>query len=260
MPLWRLLHLRDYPIFKQLQLEEALLRADEGNWCVINEGSPKAIVMGISGRPEQLLNTELLTKQPVPIIRRFSGGGTVIVDEHTLFITFIANSQQLQVPPCPQKVLQWTEELYKPLFKGLNFRVRENDYVFGDRKFGGNAQYMRKQRWLHHSSLLWDFNPANMEYLKMPLKQPSYRQQRHHGEFLCCLNHHFKQRSLVSEHVKRELGERFNLMEMDILQVEENMMELPHRKSVEQVLYGTANYKAWGLSQSNHISAGEAHF
>ena len=34
----------------------------------------------------------------------------------------------------------------------------------------GNTQMIIKGRWLHHSSLLWDYNPANMDYLLMPSK------------------------------------------------------------------------------------------
>ena len=46
----RLLRLKGFPILQQLQLEEALLRADAGNWFVLNDGAPDpAIVLGISG-------------------------------------------------------------------------------------------------------------------------------------------------------------------------------------------------------------------
>ena len=44
---------RSHPILEQLQLEEALFRADQRNWCLLNSGSPPAIVMGISGLPER---------------------------------------------------------------------------------------------------------------------------------------------------------------------------------------------------------------
>jgi hypothetical protein len=52
------------------------------------------------------------------------------------------------------------------------------DYVFGARKFGGNAQAITNKRWLHHTSFLWDFDPANMGALLNPAKQPDYRQVR----------------------------------------------------------------------------------
>lgn len=49
-PLLRLLRLSRFPIFHQLVLEEALLRATQQNWCLVNDGAfNPAIVMGISG-------------------------------------------------------------------------------------------------------------------------------------------------------------------------------------------------------------------
>ena len=46
----RVLRLSSMPILQQLRLEEALLRADAGNWFLLNDGTPEpAVVMGISG-------------------------------------------------------------------------------------------------------------------------------------------------------------------------------------------------------------------
>ena len=50
------------------------------------------------------------------------------------------------------------------------------DYVFGDRKFGGNAQAITRGRWLHHTSFLWDYQPQRMALLQHPSKTPEYRQ------------------------------------------------------------------------------------
>ena len=50
------------------------------------------------------------------------------------------------------------------------------DYVLGDVKFGGNAQAITKDRWVHHTSFLWGFNPERMALLKHPAKKPAYRQ------------------------------------------------------------------------------------
>ena len=61
------------------------------------------------------------------------------------------------------------------------------DYAFGQRKFGGNAQAITKQRWLHHTSLLWDFDPARMQLLKHPSKIPEYRAVRLVVNDLACL-------------------------------------------------------------------------
>lgn len=222
-----LLRLKDYPIFSQLQLEEALLRADERNWCIFNEGSPPAIVMGISGKPDLLINASVYNKNPVPLIKRFSGGGTVFVDSNTIFCTFICNVEHIQVSCCPKKILEWTERLYHPFFQ-----VKENDYVIGNRKCGGNAQYMRKNRWLHHSSLLWDFDHNNMDYLLMPPRMPAYREQRSHLDFLCKLKDHLQDKSTFITKIQHPLSQHFKLREVPLKDVEEILLR-PHRKATE---------------------------
>jgi lipoate-protein ligase A len=52
------------------------------------------------------------------------------------------------------------------------------DYAFNRQKFGGNAQSITKNRWVHHTSFLWDYDLKNMDYLKNPQRAPEYRQVR----------------------------------------------------------------------------------
>ena len=203
-----LIHLKNVPIFEQLQLEEALLRADTRNFCVINEGSPKAIVRGISGALESLVHVPQARKDNIPIIRRFSGGGTVIVDEETLFITFILAKEALAIPPYPEPILRWSADLYKQAWNIPGFSLRENDYVIEDKKCGGNAQYIKKDRFVHHTSFLWNYSLENMGYLKLPSKAPEYRQARSHGDFLCRLKEVDPMESLIAK-LKVELAKRF---------------------------------------------------
>lgn len=233
MPDIHFLQLKNYPILLQLQLEEALLRADDRNWCIINQGSnARAIVMGISGKPDLLINADLMQLSPVPVIRRFSGGGTVIVDENTQFVTFICNSESVKVIPYPEQVMRWTAEIYRPLFQEQKheFHLIENDYAIGNKKFGGNAQYIRKNRWLQHTSLLWDFSPQNMDYLLHPKYTPKYRQQRNHNDFLCRLKDYFPcQKQFTSELIK-SIRENFVIKETG-LEKAKDILNLPHRKA-----------------------------
>jgi len=222
-----LVHL-NVPIFLQLQLEEALLRADKRNWCLINHGSPPAIVMGISGKQEQLVHPE----SRLPVIRRFSGGGTVVVDENTLFVTWICNSKEVNVEAFPEKIHRWTEELYKPLFVGHGFELRENDYVLGERKFGGNAQYICKDRWLHHSSLLWKFEQEHMNQLLFPPKTPKYREHREHSQFLCSLCEFFSCQKTFLENLKKICCDNFEVCSMTVEEAMETIGQ-PHRKSTQ---------------------------
>lgn len=229
MPTLHIVRMKGLPIFEQLQLEEALLRADDRNWCLINEGSPEAIVMGISGKPEELIEISKFREKQVPVIRRFSGGGTVIVDHSTTFVTFICNKDCVNVPGIPEKILQWTGSFYKDVFVEGGFAVKENDYVLGEKKFGGNAQYICKQRWLHHTSLLWDYRDDIMDYLLIPKKTPAYRQKRGHQDFLCRLNEFLPHRHEISTRLEASLKKEFTLLEID-WKTAWSFTERPHRK------------------------------
>lgn len=212
----RLLRLKSYPIYEQLLLEERLLRSESGNWCLINEGSPPAIVMGISGKREELVDCAKAERDNIPLIKRFSGGGTVVVDENTIFITFICQKQLHSFPAFPEPIMKWTEEIYAGALKHPEFRLMENDYVIGDRKFGGNAQYIKKDRWLHHTSFLWDYDPHKMQYLLHPKKTPPYRAGRPHNEFLCKLSDHFSDKEEWINNIVQELETRFSLEELSL--------------------------------------------
>lgn len=223
----KIVKLKNEFILNQLFLEEALLRADDENWCLINQGSPPAIVLGISSKKEELLDLSLLAEKPIPLIRRFSGGGTVVVDENTFFVTFIMG-KTVEVAMQPQAIMQWTEKLYKPVFSG--FTLRENDYVWGDKKFGGNAQYLRKERFLHHTTFLWDFDAEKMAYLHNPQKAPLYRQKRSHGEFLCTLRPHFPSQEALLDQLLLSLKNHFSVEEIKKEELT-SLLQRPHRKS-----------------------------
>jgi lipoate-protein ligase A len=212
----RLLRLKSYPIYQQLLLEEALLRSNTDNWCVINEGSDPAIVMGISGKKEELVDWEQANKQGIPLIKRFSGGGTVIVDHNTLFVTFIFQKNFHPFAAYPEPIMKWTEGIYSQVLQHPEFQLRDNDYVIGDRKFGGNAQYIKKDRWLHHTSILWDYSPDKMQLLLHPKKTPAYRAGRSHQEFLCRLSDYFTDKEEWIKRMITELSNRFDVLPTDL--------------------------------------------
>jgi lipoate-protein ligase A len=210
---FQFLHLKQLPIFDQLKLEEALLRNDRRNWCIVNQGTPVSIVMGISGKKEELIDLPRARADSIPLIKRFSGGGTVIVDENTLFITFICEKSLHPFSPFPEPIMKWTEQIYRETFPHDAFCLRENDFVIGEKKIGGNAQYIKKDRWLHHTSFLWDYSNARMNYLLHPKKTPLYREGRPHHAFLSRLSDYFSDSQLLIENLKSSLAKRYPLIE-----------------------------------------------
>ena len=252
---------------ERLSLEEALLRHDSRCWAILGTHEPMEhrylrhvqvpthianandpnqtciIVMGIGGKPNQLLNMDLVKSDGVMVVKRFSGGGTVVLDHSSLWTTFIGRTEQMvDVEAYPKSIMQWSaDKIFGPAFAFLKreallppastrttrpnmvvdtkscgtensgrtvkfagaletelhefpeFSLRENDYVLGERKMGGNAQSIVKGGWLHHTSFLWDYVDDHMEYLSLPSRRPDYRGDRKHGDFLVKLKTHYGQ-------------------------------------------------------------------
>jgi len=79
-------------------------------------------------KPSQLLEVGPVMEDRIPVIKRFTGGGTVIVDKSTLFVSLICNKDDVpNVQPYPRSVMAWSGSLYDEVFKSVNgFQLREN--------------------------------------------------------------------------------------------------------------------------------------
>lgn len=176
-----LVELARFPIHEQLLLEEKLLRNCDKFYCLTNFGAPPAYVLPISAKKEEWIH-----QAPHPIVRRYTGGGGVVIDENTLFVTFIGPTTLLEGGAAtPASIHRFAEKHFSPYIPG--FIRKENDYCIEDKKIGGNAQYISKNRFVHHTSFLWDFDPKKMAWLKTPPRMPDYRNQRSHDDFLLTL-------------------------------------------------------------------------
>jgi len=132
-----ILTFENLPIFSQLEIEEALLKTDDKNWVILNSGSPKAIVMGISTKPTDVINLPLALEKKVPIIQRFTGGGTVVVDENTLFVTFIIQKNDIVFELFPKNILEWIFATLKKSINIKDFLLIDNDFTIAQKKVGG---------------------------------------------------------------------------------------------------------------------------
>jgi hypothetical protein len=84
----------------------------------------------LSRKPPALLNLPLVRKLGIPVIKRFSGGGTVVVDDDTLFATLLMRQDDLpDVRPYPRDIMSFMETFYQDVFTDVGsegFRLKEN--------------------------------------------------------------------------------------------------------------------------------------
>lgn len=222
------------PIFKQLQLEEALFRTSSENHCLAVYGSAPSIVMGAFGNLDELVDLEKWNNSSVPIIRRYSGGGTVVVDEATLFLCFILQKKSLNIEPYPKPLMQWVFEQIRPLFKPYELLWVDNDFCLEVNgklyKVAGNAQSISQDRMVHHLCLPWSYSPSLMNLLKLPSKRPQYRQDRSHEDFLYPLSQTSLCPQLFIEKLQKQMQEHLNLESKAYFSLETHL-QTPHRKA-----------------------------
>jgi len=84
--------------------------------------------MCIHRKLSELVKVKPVLQDRIPIIKRFTGGGTVVVDHDTIFVTLICNKDAVSnVQPFPRNIMSWSGLLYSEVFKGLaDFHLREN--------------------------------------------------------------------------------------------------------------------------------------
>ena len=59
---------------------------------------PALILTGIGGKPEELLNLDLVRRDAPLLVKRFSGGGTVVIDHTSLVSIYKESSQRFWLP------------------------------------------------------------------------------------------------------------------------------------------------------------------
>jgi len=216
----KFIHEKELNILNQLKIEEFLLKNLDDNFCIINEGTSSSIILGVSNNEEDLIEIKNAKKDKIPIIKRFTAGGSVFVDKKTLFVTFIFSKNSLPITFFPEPILRWAENFYKKVFELKNFKLIENDFVIDDKKIAGNAMYIKKDRFLLHTSFLMDFDNKKMKkYLKIPKAAPKYRKNRSHKSFLLSLKKILSKEIFVKK-IKYRLDNIFELENISFLDIE----------------------------------------
>lgn len=146
------------------------------------------VVLGHSNHLASEVAPSTCAADAVPVLRRVSGGGTVLQGPGCLNYSLIldcAVRELRNIGSTFRYVLNRHSRLIAAL-TGVNVAVEGvSDLTVSGRKFSGNAQYRKARYALVHGTLLLNFDLARIERcLRMPMQQPDYRQNRPHADFV----------------------------------------------------------------------------
>lgn len=174
-----------------LALDEALLELAEDDLqpkVRVWKQSHLAIVLGASCKLKESINLDKAQDQGIAIARRSSGGGTVIVGPGALnaaIVCPIAMLPEFQAVDSAQKtVLEFVAQALRDQGSPVEMRG-SGDLAIDGKKFSGSAQRRKKRFFMIHATFLLDFDLDLIdELLSIPQRQPSYRANRSHRDFL----------------------------------------------------------------------------
>jgi lipoate---protein ligase len=180
---------------ENLALDEALLLGAEagraGEVLRVWEWPTPAVVLGSGCKLAEDVQEAACVRDGVPVLRRSSGGGTVLLGQGCLLFSLI-----LRYDRAPElgEVRSSYAYILGEVARGLRDRVPGlepagiSDLAVRGLKCAGNAQQRKRHYLLHHGTLLYAFPLETVgAYLQLPERQPEYRQGRDHEAFLCNL-------------------------------------------------------------------------
>ncbi|MEO8169007.1 MAG: lipoate--protein ligase family protein, partial [bacterium] len=178
---------------QNLACDEALLDLCEegktGELLRFWESEKYFVVLGSSNKFREEVNVEACELSEIPILRRHSGGGTVLQGPGCLNFSLILNidpsSPTRNITETTRYIMQRHAEVFSNLLGEMVEMKGSSDLTIDGKKFSGNAQRRRMKALLFHGTFLLDFDLNLIEkYLQSPAKQPDYREQRNHLDFV----------------------------------------------------------------------------
>ncbi|HYO25690.1 MAG TPA: lipoate--protein ligase family protein [Lacipirellulaceae bacterium] len=180
-----------------IALDEQLLAAAEdaqlpGEVLRLWEPAAPFVVQGRSS-PDGEVNAAACRAEGIPILRRASGGATVVAGPgclmYALVLDLTRRPELRAIDRAHQHVIGTLAAALRPLAAAVGC-AGTSDLVLAPpagspRKFSGNSLRVRRNHLLYHGTILYDFPLADIgRWLGRPQRQPSYRQGRDHGEFV----------------------------------------------------------------------------
>lgn len=177
---------------ENLALDEVLLSSvdDRPTSALLRLWEPDryCIVLGRSNRAMTEVNQAACRDAGIPILRRASGGGTVLLGPgclaYSLVLPLSDECRTLGVTVLTRAIMERIAACLRPLVPEVAV-CGTSDLAVGGLKFSGNAQRWLKHALLHHGTILYGFDLELIQrLLSFPSRQPDYRAGRAHRLFV----------------------------------------------------------------------------
>jgi lipoate-protein ligase A len=178
------------------------------------------VVVGYGNQVATEVNVAACEAEEIPILRRCSGGGTVLQGPGCLNYLLVLKIEEhdplASITAANRFIMERNREAVEREGRRKKAEGRigirgctdmavepQSSTAGAHLKFSGNAQRRRKHFLLFHGTFLLQFDLALIDkFLRMPSKEPDYRQGRSHKDFLTNLD-------LPADVVKRALRQEW---------------------------------------------------
>jgi len=198
---------------ENLACDEALLDWCENGHCadeILHVWEPVHyfVVAGYANKAATEVNLPACESRQVPVLRRCSGGGTVLQGpgclNYTLILEIAGADPLRSIATTNRFVMNRNREALGTLLNRPVNVQGHTDLAIDGLKCSGNSQRRRRRFLLFHGTFLLNFDLRLVEeLLPLPSQQPGYRQNRAHTDFLTNLN-------LPAEELKAALRETWS--------------------------------------------------
>jgi len=197
------------------------------DWCEENGGEEilrfweareTFAVVGYANKIATEVNVESCRANKITVLRRCSGGGTVLQGagclNYALVLRINDHGPCRTITSANQFIMERNRAAVETIFKSQTTNRKSQISVSGHTdlalngwKFSGNSQRRKKNFLLFHGTFLLNLDLALVgEFLRMPSLQPDYRANRSHEDFLANLK-------LPAGQVKAGLQTAWNVIE-----------------------------------------------
>jgi len=178
---------------ENLACDEALLELCEHKQADevlrVWEPSQYFVALGYADKMSTEVNLPFCEANTIPVLRRCTGGGTVLqgpgILNYSLILRIGDSSPVHSIPATNSFILKRHQKVLTALLGAPVEMQGQTDLAIGGRKFSGNAQRRRKHFLIFHGSFLLHLDIDLLEkVLPMPTRRPEYRADRSHSDFL----------------------------------------------------------------------------